>query len=115
MGAAPDATRTSATREWILERLHEPLTLADMAAHAGTSTRSLSRWFVADTGTTPIQWLQAARIERACELLKYTGLTIDEVARDAGLGTRANFRRIFVEHIGVVPSKFRRANAIDCS
>jgi transcriptional regulator GlxA family with amidase domain len=115
-GAGADGTnkprsnsRTAATRAWTMQRLQDPITLVDMAAHAGTSTRSFSRWFLNEMGTTPIQWLQTARVERARVLLESTWLSIDDIARITGLGTRANFRRRFVGQIGVMPSAYRRA------
>jgi transcriptional regulator GlxA family with amidase domain len=104
----PSHSRTAGTRAWTMQRLQDPITLVDMAAHAGTSTRSFSRWFLDEMGTTPIQWLQAARVERARMLLESTWLSIDDIARITGLGTRANFRRRFVGQIGVMPSAYRR-------
>ena len=43
-------------------RLAEPLTVEDMARHAGYSPRSFARRFRAETGTTPLQWLIARRV-----------------------------------------------------
>lgn len=48
-------------------------TLADIAARAGTSTRTLIRRFREQTGTTPLQWLHSARIRQAQHLLETTG------------------------------------------
>src|SRR5919206_510051 len=41
----PDGPGTAPTRAWALERLHEPLTLADLAAHAAMSVRTFTRRF----------------------------------------------------------------------
>jgi len=40
---------------WMLENLAEPLTLADIARHAGASVRTLNRRFRKLTGVTPLQ------------------------------------------------------------
>jgi AraC-like DNA-binding protein len=37
-------------------------------------------------------------------LLESTDLTVTAVARSCGLGTPANFRTLFKEHVGVPPS-----------
>ncbi|MCK7628228.1 helix-turn-helix domain-containing protein [Streptomyces sp. RS10V-4] len=93
---------------WAAERLHEPLTVADLARYAHTSPRTLVRRFHAATGTTPMQWLQAQRIARARELLEGTDLAVDRVADIAGLGTAANLRRHFTRAVGVPPVDYRR-------
>jgi transcriptional regulator GlxA family with amidase domain len=72
----PPETGTSlaATRASALERLHEPLTRAALAAHARTSVRTLTRHFPAETGISPLQRLLHQRIEPARELLESTDL-----------------------------------------
>jgi transcriptional regulator GlxA family with amidase domain len=100
---------TYQTRRWMLTQLARRVTLADMAAHAGMAERTFSRHFVAENGTTPKQFLQAARIEQAQSLLTQTDINLNEVARLTGLGTRANFRRIFVQSVGVLPAEYRRS------
>jgi len=104
----PRGEFVAATRAWILHRLQEPVTLADMAAQANMSTRNFSRRFIAETGLTPSKWLQAARIDRARELLETSDESIDRIGRMAGLGTSANFRRIFAQHVGIMPSAYRK-------
>jgi len=104
----PRSDLVGSTRGWILSRLHEPLTLTDMAAQANMSTRNFSRRFMTETGMTPSKWLQAARIDYARELLEASDESIDRIGRLSGLGTSANFRRLFAQHVGVMPSEYRR-------
>lgn len=106
----PDEELVLATRAWSLARLHEPLTVAQMAARANMSTRNFSRRFTAETGDTPMKWLQTARIDYARELLESTNRNVMDIARRCGLGTRANFRRIFIQHVGVSPNEYRFAH-----
>jgi AraC-like DNA-binding protein len=54
------------------------------------------------------KWLQAARIDRGRELLEASDESIDRIGRMSGQGTPANFRRIFSQHVGVMPSQYRR-------
>ena len=79
-----------------------------MAAHANMSARNFSRRFIAETGMTPTKWLQSARIDHARELLETSDDSIDRVGRLSGLGTPANFRRIFAQNVGIMPSQYRR-------
>jgi transcriptional regulator GlxA family with amidase domain len=93
--------------EWALLNLHRPLTVDQLAQHAGLSRRTLVRRFNAETGLPPMRWLQEARLNQARELLESTDLTVEAIARRCGLGTSANFRTLFKEHVGIPPRVYR--------
>ncbi|WP_435193564.1 GlxA family transcriptional regulator [Streptomyces sp. NRRL F-5630] len=102
-------TSLSETRNWALHHLDEPLTLQVLARHAGVSPRTVMRRFAAETGTTPLQWLLGARLGKARELLETTDHSVEQVARDCGLGTAANLRLHFRRALGTTPTAYRRA------
>jgi transcriptional regulator GlxA family with amidase domain len=108
---AERGTSLAATRAWALGRLHGPLTVADLARHAGVSERTLSRRFVAETGVSPLQWLLAARIDLARELLERGDLSIGQTANRCGLGTPANLRTHFRRLVGTSPADYRKTFA----
>lgn len=95
------------TRGWAMRHLDEPLTLRDLARHAGISVRTLTRRFHAESGMSPLQWLLHQRIERAKELLETTSLPMDQVARASGLGTADSLRGHLVRRTGLTPSAYR--------
>jgi transcriptional regulator GlxA family with amidase domain len=97
------------TLEWLEANLHRPLTLTDIADHAATSVRSLNRHFRAQVGTTPLQWLLRMRVGRAQHLLETTDLSIDQVAREAGLGAASTLRHHFSRIAGTSPQAYRAA------
>lgn len=96
------------TCEWMLTRLHEPLTVDDMALHAGWSPRTFARRFVAETGSTPMGWLTMQRLYEARRLLESTDLPVDRVAERSGLGTAANLRLHFARELAMTPTSYRR-------
>ncbi|MFD5414081.1 GlxA family transcriptional regulator [Streptomyces nojiriensis] len=100
-------TSLATTRAWALARLHEPTTLAELARHAGTSTRTLTRRFRAETGLSPLQWLLHQRLDRACEILETTTLPMEQVAARSGLGTADSLRTHLTRHTGLTPSTYR--------
>jgi transcriptional regulator GlxA family with amidase domain len=106
--SATGDTSLAGTRAWALERVEQPLALAELTRHAGMSQRSFMRRFAAETGTTPLQWLAGARLTRARELLETTELSVDRVARDCGLGTAANLRLHFRRTLDTTPTAYRR-------
>ncbi|GIG86136.1 GlxA family transcriptional regulator [Plantactinospora endophytica] len=99
---------TGRTRDWIQHRLHEPLTLPQMAAHASMSVRTFTRRFREETGLSPAQWLLRQRTDHARLLLETTDLGVDQVARRSGFGTAATLRQQLHQRIGVPPSAYRR-------
>jgi AraC family transcriptional activator FtrA len=106
---AEPGTGLAATRAWMLERLDAPLTVPELARHAGYSPRSFARRFVAETGTTPLQWLIARRVVEAQRLLEGTDLGVDAVAARAGFGTAPALRKHFARALGTSPAAYRRA------
>ena len=105
--AVDDDSAVSLTIDWALERLHEPLTVEVLAAHAHMSMRTFARRFSDATGATPHRWLVGVRVQRAQELLETTNLTIDEVAMRVGLGSAANMRHHFERLAQTTPSRYR--------
>ncbi|MCX2968311.1 MULTISPECIES: GlxA family transcriptional regulator [Streptomyces] len=109
----PDPERTpsalQATLCWMEARLHEPLTLGEIARYARMSVRGLNRHFRAQTGTTPLQWLLRARVQRARLLLESTALPVEQVAAEAGFGSAASLRVHFARQTGVSPQEYRGA------
>ncbi len=101
--------RLSDLRAWLGENLHRPVTLAEMAQRAHCSERTLLRQFRAETGQSPQQWLSARRVEAARAMLETTRHTVEEIARDTGLGTGANLRHHLRLSIGMGPRAYRRS------
>ncbi|MEV6339601.1 helix-turn-helix domain-containing protein [Nocardia vinacea] len=97
----------SATRTWAMERLDTPLSLDDLATHARTSVRTLTRRFHEETGLSPQKWLLHQRIQRARELLESTTLPMDQVARHSGIGSAESLRQHMIRHVGLPPSAYR--------
>ncbi|MET7462012.1 helix-turn-helix domain-containing protein [Nonomuraea sp. NPDC005501] len=95
--------------EWITERLGEPVTIESMAAHEGVSTRTLTRRFTDQLGTSPGHWLLGRRIAAAQDLLESSDLPLDAIAHRVGLSSATNLRRRFLNTLGTTPGAYRRA------
>ncbi|WP_067855821.1 GlxA family transcriptional regulator [Nocardia shimofusensis] len=93
---------------WIEDNAHRNLTLADIAAAAEMSVRTLTRRFAEETGQSPIQWVAGVRIRQAQELLETTDYTVDRIAGQVGFSTPSNFRTQFVQAVGVTPGVYRK-------
>ncbi len=99
------------TRAWALDRLDRPLTVAQLARHAHTSERTFARRFRAETGTTPLRWLHAQRIDHARRLLEGSDLPVETVAQRCGFGSAAVLRQHFRRATATTPTAYRRTFA----
>jgi len=100
-----------ATRAWALERLERPLTVATLARHACCSERTFARRFQAETGTTPLRWLHAQRVDHARRLLEQSDLPVEVVAQRCGFGSATVLRQHFRRATASTPSAYRRTFA----
>ncbi len=99
----------AATSNWAIGEMRRPVTVEELAAHAGYSPRSFARHFVAETGMTPMRWLNAQRLLEARRLLEATDLPVEEVARLCGLGSAANLRLHLAREAATTPTAYRNA------
>ncbi len=83
--------------------------IADLAAELGLSTRTLNRRFRQATGHSPQQWLQRLRVSQARDLLRHSNLSINEIAWQVGFQDVSHFGKLFREHAGMSPGRYREA------
>lgn len=99
---------TSTARQWALENLHEPMTLADLAEYSHMSLRTFARRFTEEVGMSPGRWLIQQRVDRARHLLEATDLPVDEIAGQVGFAGGTSLREHLHAAIGVAPLAYRR-------
>jgi len=95
-------------RRWAVEHLAEPIDVPMLAARAGLTPRTFARRFVAETGSTPLQWLIGERVREARRLLETSDMDVEEVAARAGFGSAPSLRAHFGRHVGTNPTAYRR-------
>jgi transcriptional regulator GlxA family with amidase domain len=105
----PQGSAMEPLLRWMEDNVEKELTLDDIAAYAGMSTRTLNRRFREQTGTTPLQWLYRARIRQAQYLLESTTHSVDRIAGQVGFGSPTAFRDRFKRVVGTSPHTYRRA------
>lgn len=92
---------------WTLEHLTEDLSVANLAAHAGMSTRNFARVFADETGTAPGEFVHRIRVEAARRRLEESTDKLQKIAADCGFGSVNSLRRSFFRALRVVPSEYR--------
>lgn len=78
-----------------------------IAEHLGLSISSVSHVIKKSTGKTLTELINERRVAKACELLKTTPLTLQQVAEQVGYTNTWTFSRIIKNVTGVSPGKIR--------
>jgi len=105
----PDGISLEPVLRWMEENGQRELRLEDIAAQARMSTRTLSRRFREQTGITPFQWLNRARLYKAQGLLETTDRPVEWIASQVGFGSSTTFRDQFKHLVGISPQAYRQA------
>jgi transcriptional regulator GlxA family with amidase domain len=96
-----------AVQDWARSNLGADLRVETLAERAGMSPRNFARVFLREAGTTPLKFVEAARIDAARRRLERTRDPVDRIAVELGFGTAETMRRTFVRRLGVTPQDYR--------
>lgn len=101
--------RLRAAIAYMREHVAQPLAMEEVAARVGLSRAHFFSLFRDQLNTTPQVFWSAVRVEEAIRRLVQRDESLTEVALDLGFSSPGNFSRFFRDHMGVPPSKYRRA------
>lgn len=107
----PDPAMTKAAM-LIQKHAFHPFDLKEIAAALGFSPVRFTQKFKADFGVNPLQYLTSLRLERAKSLLLETNMTLDQIAECIGYQNGYYLSRIFMKHLNLTPSVYRRTHRV---
>ena len=99
-------------RRLIDERFDQPLDLDAMAAAACFSRYHFLRQFQREFRTTPHEYLQARRIERAKQLLAAGHHSVTDVCYEVGFQSPGSFSTLFRRVVGQPPATYRARSLV---
>ncbi len=94
-------------KEYIEKHYCTDFSMNDVAKAVSLSPHYFSRLFKRETGLTFLEFLTQKRIDRAKQLLRDPGLTINEVAQSVGYSEACYFSRVFKKSENISPSEYR--------
>ncbi len=106
--------RVLAARQLIEENLAHPLSVREIAEHAGLSVSHLSALFNEHLGMPPNEYMLQVRLREARVLLA-RGLSVKETAHATGFSSQQYFSRLFRRRMGLCPTAFARGFARDAA
>lgn len=92
---------------YINEHFREEVNLEKYAEIAHLSLGRFSHVFTKKVGIPPHKYVQALRMEEAKELLRFSSMSIREVAASIGIDEPSYFSRIFRKYTGFSPTDYR--------
>jgi AraC-like DNA-binding protein len=95
-------------RDFMCDRLAEPMPLDLLAGRTGLSRYAFLRRFASTFGMTPHAYLVHLRLERAKELLVRADLPITDVCFEVGFSSLGSFSALFARRVGESPRRFRQ-------
>lgn len=97
---------------WLVDNYATANPVSVLVGRSGLSERSFKRRFSAATGYTPVEYVQALRIEEAKQMLETENMAIEDVSVAIGYEDPTFFRRLFKRRTGVTPAQYRQRNRI---
>lgn len=102
-----DIKRVAEICEILDNDLSKAPTISELAKTLSWNETQLMRVFRQAVGTTVHNYLHRERMEKACDLLANTEMTITQIAMSLGYEYSSNFTTAFRKHFGVTPRQVR--------
>ena len=96
--------------KFIAAHYKENISLNHIAEEVKLQPTYLCRSFKEYTDKTPVEYINAMRIEEACKLLSQTDKRISSIVDELGFKDPGYFARVFKKYTGSKPSEYRSAN-----
>lgn len=109
MTARPSGRFADNVQRWLAERLATPYNLAELSAAFHVSSRTMLRRLQAETGQSPLAYLQGERINLAKRLLETGASSVAQITERVGYADVATFSTLFKRLTGQSPAQYRRS------
>lgn len=83
-------------------------TIAQIAAQCCVSESSLRRLFLQHAGLSPVAYRNSVKLQKACDLLISTNLSINEIATMLDYFDSSYFCKQFLKELGCTPTQYRQ-------
>lgn len=94
-------------QRWLADHYRNATPVAAMVARTQLPERTFARRFLKATGQTPLDYVQALRLEEAKQMLETTDDAIEAIAGEVGYEDASFFGRLFRRKTGLTPKQYR--------
>jgi AraC family transcriptional regulator of arabinose operon len=92
------------------KKIHSVIKLHEFASFSNLSVSHFSAIFKTETGYSPIEYFNHLKIQKACQYLSFTDMSVKELAISLGIEDQYYFSRMFTKLMGTSPTEYRKKN-----
>lgn len=100
----------SRTIEWMQKKIHTVVSLHELSDFAKLSVSHFSATFRERTGYSPVEYFNHLKVQKACQYLLFSNMTVKEMAGLLGIDDQYYFSRMFSKLMGIPPAEYRKRN-----
>lgn len=97
---------------YLSRHMADPVSLDDLCSRFHFSKNHIIHLFRAESGVTPVEYLNRLRLQKARHLLESTAEPLESVALDCGFRSYSHFYRMFCRESGMSPIQWRQKSRI---
>lgn len=94
-------------QKWAADNYRTASPVATMMHVSGLTERTFIRRFRQATGMTPLDYIQALRLEEAKQMLETSDLPLEAIANEVGYEETSFFGKLFRRRVGLTPAQYR--------
>ena len=100
-------------QRFIEEHATETFKVAEVADHVSLSESRALHLFKEATGKSIVDYQMGVRFQYALEQIRYTSLSLEEIADNCGFHSYSYFCRLFKRELGAAPRNFRQSHELE--
>ena len=94
--------------DYISMEYRQEIKIQELAEKCSMSETHFRRLFVEYMGMTPVDYINMVRVQIACEMMRKTNASMEEIAIKAGFATTSTFNRNFKRIVGTTPYQWKK-------
>lgn len=94
-------------KEEVAKRLHQKITVAQLADELGVTRNYLSQLFIKEEGISLVDYVMEQKIRSSLQALRYTKATYGEIAYQLGFSSQSHFGQAFKKVMNMTPKQYR--------
>lgn len=103
-----EATTITHSIAFMKNEIDKSLKIKELASQQNLSVSRYSELFKEKTGISPVKYFIQMKIQKSCQYLYFTDLSIKEICCKVGFDDPYYFSRMFKKLMGIAPSNYRR-------
>jgi AraC-like DNA-binding protein len=104
----PGIAQISPALDYISNNYSDAIRIELLASLCNMSETHFRRLFEEYINMTPVDYINMIRVQMACEIMKKTSCTMDEVAMKSGFAAACTFNRNFKKIVGITPYQWKK-------